>query len=95
LADRITTLHPDGKAGANIEKDKYDTIKHAIIETVREHPGITFGDLTDTIREQLQGTFDGSIPWYVTTVKLDLEARGVIERVEKSSPQQLQMTGTP
>jgi hypothetical protein len=33
--------------------------------------------------------FEGSIPWYVTTVKLDLEARGVIERVPGPGEQKL------
>ena len=28
----------------------------------------------------LKGKFDGSIPWYMESTKLDLEARRVIER---------------
>ena len=36
-------------------------------------------------------TTEGSISWYVTTVKLDLEARGLIERVPRSRPQRLRM----
>jgi hypothetical protein len=38
-----------------------------------------------------QGTSEGSISWYVTTVKLDLEARGLIARVPGSHPQRLRM----
>lgn len=91
MAEKVTTLHPAGKAGTNIDKDKYDLIKNAIVETVRQHPGITFSELTAAVHEQLENGFDGSIPWYVTTVKLDLEARGVIERMAGSSPQQLRL----
>ena len=47
--------------------------------------------LTASIGQQLDGNFDGSIGWYVTTVKLDLEARGVIERVPNVTPQQLRL----
>ena len=35
--------------------------------------------------------FDGSISWYVTTIKLDLEARGIIERIPKKRPQTLKL----
>lgn len=31
----------------------------------------------------------GSVGWYTTTVKLDLEARGEIARVESARPQRL------
>jgi hypothetical protein len=39
----------------------------------------------------VSGNFDGAVGWYTTTVKLDLEARGVIQRIPKSSPQRLRM----
>lgn len=91
MAERILTKHPEGKSGVNIDKQKYDTIRTAIVETLRDNEGTTFNDLTEDIRQQLQNTFVSSIPWYVTTVKLDLEARGVIERIPESSPQQLRL----
>jgi hypothetical protein len=53
---------------------------------------MTFTELERTVSGQLAGNFDGSIAWYVTTVKLDLEARHIIERVPNSSPQQLRLT---
>ncbi len=37
-------------------------------------------------KKKLTATFDAKVRWYVVTVKLDLEARGIIERVPKSSP---------
>jgi len=33
------------------------------------------------VNRALKGKFDGSIPWYMESTKLDLEARNVIERV--------------
>lgn len=47
--------------------------------------------LIPTVVEKLQGKFDGSVGWYVTTIKLDLEARRLIERVPGKSPQRLQL----
>jgi hypothetical protein len=89
MPERILTLHPAGKTGVNIEKQKYVTIREAILHTIHERGSVTFGDLTEAVRGKLADTFSGSISWYVTTVKLDLEARGEIARVPNSSPQRL------
>jgi hypothetical protein len=34
----------------------------------------------EAVYENLKDTFEGGIQWYGETVKLDLEARGMIER---------------
>ena len=93
MIDRIMTLHPQGKSGVNIDKKKYDVMRQAILDSVRSHGEITFKDLMEDVHRRLEGEFDGSINWYVTTVKLDLEARGTIERIPRSSPQRLRMAG--
>ncbi len=89
--EKILTLHPEGKTGVNILKRRYDVIKDFIVETLSEHHEISFEELTDLAVEKLTETFDGKVLWYVVTVKLDLEARGLIERVPKASPQKLRM----
>ena len=89
------TLHPQGKSGVNISKEKYDLMRQAILESVQAHGQITFTGLTEDVRSKLEGKFEGSINWYVTTVKLDLEARGILERIPKSSPQRLRLAGAP
>ena len=91
MTERIQTLHPAGKNGVNIDKGKYDMVRQAIEETLQEQPGITFSGLTDTVGEQIGDVFDGSVGWYVVSVKLDLEARGVVERVDGRSPQRLRL----
>ena len=94
MEEKIMTLHPDpNKIGVNISKDKYGQIRDAILGVLREKDEVFFKDLPDEVGKALIGKFDGSITWYVTTVKLDLEARGVIERISSGSPQRLQMTG--
>jgi len=94
VKDRIMTLHPQGKSGVNIDRDKYDAMCKAILDFVQNHGEITFKELTEDVRCKLEGKFDGSINWYVTTVKLDLEARGTIERIPESKPQRLRMVTT-
>lgn len=91
MEEKILTLHPKGKTGVNISKTKYDTISRAIQDSLRAQQSMTFKDLTEEVHRRLEGGFDGSVSWYVTTVKLDLEARGVIERIPNSAPQQLRL----
>lgn len=92
MEDRILTQHPEeGKSGVNISKRKYDVTREAILESLRANEEMTFKDLTEDVRRKLEGRFDGSISWYVTTVKLDLEARGQIERVPRKRPQRLRL----
>lgn len=93
MAERIMTLHPQGKQGVNIDKSKYDTIRQAIEETLHAQPEATFSELTAAVDRRIGDAFDGSVNWYVTTVKLDLEARGLLARVDDRSPQRLRLAG--
>lgn len=94
MQEKILTLHPAGKAGVNISKEKYDQITTTLLEIVREHQEITYQDMNDIAIERLTGKFEGSIPWYVVTVKLDLEARGVLERIPKTSPHKVRIAAS-
>ena len=93
MTERIEALHPHkGKQGTSIDRHKYDTIKDAILAATAEHCVIAFRDLADAVRSRIGADFEGSVSWYVTTVKLDLEARGLIERIPGRKPQQLRLT---
>ena len=92
MDEKILTLHPDqGKSGVNISRNKYDAIKEALVESLRTNGEMTFTGLNQDAHAKLERHFDGSITWYVTTVKLDLEARGIIERIPKTRPQKLRL----
>lgn len=91
MTEKIMTLHPAGKQGVNIDKGKYDMVRGAVEETLRAQPGITFSEMTEEVGRRIGDVFDGSVSWYVTSVKLDLEARGVLERVDGRSPQRLRL----
>lgn len=89
--DRILTQHPQGKKGVNILKTKYDFIKDFILKTIEENGQISYSNLSDKAVEDLSDNFDGKVAWYIVSVKLDLEARGIIERIPKTSPHELRM----
>lgn len=89
--EKISTLHPQGKNGVNIQKRRYDIIKDFILEAIENHGEISFDELTDLAVDELSSSFDGKVVWYMVTVKLDLEARGIIERIPKTSPHKLRL----
>lgn len=89
--ERIMTLHPKGKKGVNILKRRYEFIKDYILKTVEEHGEITYELLDDMAGKELRDSFDGKVAWYIVSVKLDLEARGIIERIPKTSPHKIRM----
>ena len=89
--EQILTLNPEGKKGTNNTLAKYNLIKDAMLELIQQAGEITYQELSDQLEKNLQPTFDGRVIWYVVTVKLDLEARGIIERIPKTSPHQVRI----
>ena len=87
MKDTIRTLHPEKKQGVKISREKYEIIRNAILCVLQTEKEITFMNLSRAVEKEVNGTFEGSVLWYVTTVKLDLEARGQVKRVPNSRPQ--------
>jgi hypothetical protein len=93
--ERIQLLHPDpDRKAPRVSAEKYEAVREAILQAVSENAdGILFKDLAGRVSQLLTSqALDnlGSVGWYTTTVKLDLEARGLIQRVPGSKPQCLQ-----
>lgn len=89
--EKILTLHPRNKKGVNISLSKYEQIKRFILDTLRAKKEISFKVLTKLANAKLSDKFEGKITWYIVTVKLDLEARGMIERIPGTRPHQLRI----
>ena len=87
MKETIRTLHPEKKQGVKISREKYEIIRKAILCVLETKKEITFTNLSRAVEKEVNGNFEGSVTWYVTTVKLDLEARGVVKRVPNSRPQ--------
>ena len=74
-----------------MSKEKYNLLKPAVLKYLRTKRKATFGGITKAIEKEFKTTgqiFQGSLPWYLEWVKLDLEARKVIRRVPNTSPQE-------
>jgi len=83
--EKILTKHPLGKSGKNINRKSYETVKEALLSALNGKQ-LTHSELFDRIGKRLKGKFEGNISWYAETVKLDLEARKIIDRTA-SKPQ--------
>ena len=83
-SNKILTKHPLGKNGKNIDSKKYDTLREAIVSALRKDD-LTHTELFSRINTSLKSKFSGNISWYGETVKLDLEAKKIIERTASKS----------
>ena len=87
--EKILTKHPLGKSGKNISRQNYETLKQTILSALQDKD-LTHTELLDQLNKSLKGKFLGNISWYAETVKLDLEARKIIERTS-SKPQKYRL----
>ena len=77
--ETILTRHPQGKKGVNILRRRYDLTATALLDTLREYGEMGAMDLYEAASARLEGRLDGKPLWYAVTVKLDLEARGILK----------------
>jgi hypothetical protein len=96
--DRIQLRHPDAsKKTATIASDSYAVARRTILALVpAEEPGITLNDYLAAVAAQLPKAkgWDPSLSasWYAMAMKLDLEARGELKRINTRPPQRLVRT---
>ena len=83
-------IDPEKYAG-RIDPAKYQAVHEAITQNLRQYGSMTFTQLGALVEEQLQASFTGSITWYYTAVKLEMEAHGEIRRVPNSRPQVIEI----
>lgn len=92
--------HPDHQE--NLKEEKYTIIREAILATLPPagSNGMLFDQLDTNVAAYLADKNvpdelfpkPGSVRWYCKTVQLDLEAKGLIERLPKQSPIRLRKT---
>ena len=84
-----------GKTAKKITAHKFNLVREKILRVISQSgesvafadlPGLVASELTSAQEEEL-----GSVAWYVTTVKLELEMRGELERLPSVTPQRLRL----
>lgn len=84
--ETIQTLHPiEGKTNKKIYLEKYTFIKNHLLSILNERE-LTHTELMEKLFASVKDNFEGGVQWYGETVKLDLEARQIIERT-KTKPE--------
>lgn len=88
--EQIQTLHPiPGKTNKRISLAKYTIIRDNIL-AILEGVELTHTELMEALYARVKDNFVGGVQWYGETVKLDLEARKVIERI-KTKPEKYRL----
>lgn len=83
-----------GTKPVTISAPRYYDLKGAMLRKLGDcGQGIAFADLADACADSLQTKlWDGaSLSWYVTSIKLDLEARGLVYRTSRRGRQQVHL----
>jgi hypothetical protein len=89
----IQTLHPDKtKTNKKISLEKYNTIKDNLLEILHSKE-LSHTELMECLYQNVKNFFVGGVQWYGETVKLDLEARKIIERT-RSKPEKYILRAT-
>ena len=95
--ERVVCRTPSvGRTGTTrIPKWKFDAVREAILQVLADGD-VPFSELTDRTDAKLAADDRarmGSIGWHVTTVKLELEVRGEIRRLDRPGKQILALAG--
>ena len=77
--EKILTLHPEGKKGVNISRKKYDAMKEVVLHILEERREVAWREMIPLVKTEIGPDFEGSVPWYFESVKLDLQAKGEIK----------------
>jgi hypothetical protein len=81
--------HPAGKKAISMDMEKYELLKKAVLNCLKEEGELTHKEMFEAIAKSFKKNrtkFAGSVEWHMEWVKLDLEARKEIKRVADSSP---------
>lgn len=91
-------LHPDpNKKGARVTKATFDAYQAALLQLIpADEAGIELQTLFEAVIPHLTPELVASTSpsWWTMTVKLDMEAKGVIERVPGKGKQRVRTKST-
>lgn len=94
MATRKQLKHPAGKKAVSMEMEKYEMMRKALLEVLKERGEVTHTDLLQGVTNHFKThkiKFAGSVGWNMEWVKLDLEARKVITRSTGKLPEKFKI----
>ena len=84
-----------GKKAKKISAPKFNLVREMILGIISQSgESVVFADLPGLVASELTSAQQaelGSVAWYVTTVKLELEMRGELERLPGVTPQRIRL----
>lgn len=81
-AAKTIVTHPVTGSKRNFDATIYAAFRSAIISSLSKSDGKTFTELSQSVKEMIREKmpgFKGSVSWYTISVRLDLEAKGIVE----------------
>lgn len=93
MENKIQLLHPAGKNAVKIDTEKYEVMSNAITQCL-DKQSLTHKEMQEAINSYFKKkkiVFDGSVEWYMESVKLDLEAKKVVSRIKEGSKWKFQL----
>jgi len=94
MENKIQLSHPAGKNAVKIDAGKYEVMRNAITQCLNKQ-ALTHKEMHEAINNYFKKNkiiFDGSVEWYMETVKLDLEAKKIVSRNKEGSKLKFQLT---
>lgn len=91
------TIHPQHRDGVRINMHLYNNISDSILSLLEQEDQISLTRFFDNVCSQFVDLLGESVGWYIYTVKVDLEARGLIRhnRRKKGGTAHSSVTLTP
>lgn len=96
MDQKIRLKHPQRKNSISMSRAKYELLKPVLLKFLRVNRKATFTEMTVAIEKDFKKNevvFQGSLPWHLEWIKLDLEARRIIKRVPNTKPQEYRTVG--
>ncbi|WP_028296882.1 DUF6958 family protein [Olivibacter sitiensis] len=89
--EKLQMKHPDPtKKTVAMDKDKYDTLKNALVSIMKSQKEMTFKEMLKGVTDELarqKVTFQGNVQWHLAWVQMDMEAGDELSKNNKVSPQ--------
>jgi hypothetical protein len=89
-SEKVICSNPNSGREIQIDASIYHTVREAIEKTLKQNKdSLTYSEIVKGVKKSFQlskAKFQGSLEWYVVTIKQDMVAKGIIDTwLEKGS----------